>query len=134
MLRIVDGLRLKKLRARLHLHFELRQHRADKVAFRRHCRADGEVGGSVQLVAGIIAAAVQGLYEAHHLNGVEIIDRFGVLMAAHCWIVARQAKDITDSKHVGAHQIGLHRDPVPITAGQLHDGIMSHLVQQSTDR
>ncbi len=68
LVRMVDGLGLKKLGPRVHLGLELHQHRADRVRFGGHRRADQKVCHAVELIAGQIPAVVQPLDQLHDLH------------------------------------------------------------------
>src|SRR4029078_8447984 len=105
LLRIVDGLRLKKLRTGFDLHLKFGQHRSHEVGFRRDARPDGKVRSSVELVSRVVPTMIQSLYEAHNLNGLEVVDGFRIFVVANRWVVAGETKNIANPKHVGAHQI-----------------------------
>ena len=85
-------------------------------------------------MAGHVVPIVQSLHKLHHLNRIKIVDRFGFLVITDGRVIAGEAQNISNPQHVRAHQIRLHRDPIAITTGQLHHGIVAYLIQQTADR
>ena len=66
---------------------------------------------------------------AHHpghpeqLSAVQVEDRLGLRVVALPGIVAGHQHHVRDAQRRGGQQLGLQRDPVPVPAGQLHDGL-----------
>jgi hypothetical protein len=49
-------------------------------------------------------------------------------------IVPGETQNILDAEHGGAHEVRLYPNPIPITAGHLHDRIMAEFIEKSADR
>ena len=65
-------------------------------------------------------------------DGVQIKHRLGLGMVTQLGVVAGEAQNVVNAQHGGAQQIGLQGDAVPVTAGQLEDGVQARVLQHLT--
>src|SRR5215831_3505853 len=119
---VEDELRLHELRARRHLLAEPGRAERGRGSERVLDRADEPGRRRVQLAAGQQASLVaHGPGGPHELDAVEVEHRLGAGMVAEPRVVAGHQHHVGDAEGGGGQQIGLERDAVAVTAGDLHD-------------
>ena len=73
------------------------------------------------------------VHELHDLDGIQIIDWLRFVVISNGRIVPGEAQNILDAEHGGAHEIRLHRNTIPVTAGHLHDWIMAGFIEEAAE-
>ena len=77
-------------------------------------------GGPIRLPAEI-AAVVEVVHDADQADRVHVVDRGRVRIVAELRRVAGDGQDVAQAQRVGAQQVGLDAEQVPVAAGVVQD-------------
>src|SRR3954454_18904774 len=110
----------------------------DAVLVRRRARildrADEELRCRIDLLAGEILPSSHPLGDADELDRVEVEDAPSFRLVTRGDVVTGPAADVLDPVQRRTCDVRLQREPVPVAAGQLHDGLHTELPQRDGHR
>ena len=89
--------------------------------------ADVEPEGGPDQVAREIAAVVQVVHDPDEADRVDVVDRGRVRVVAELGRIAGDREDVAQAERVGAQQVRLDPQQVPVAAGVVKDGVDADL-------
>ena len=85
--------------------------------------ADVDAERGADRVAGQVAAVVEVVHDADEADRVDVVDRGRVRVVAELGRVAGDGEDVAQAQRVGAQQVGLDAEQVPVAAGVVEDRV-----------